>query len=328
MTRQLELFELPATSPMLAVGPALPDPELLAIARLLPPHLHLGASSWSFPGWVGLVYDRTVSERLLAREGLHAYARHPLMRTVSLDRTFYGPIDEGTYARLAASVPEDFRFLVKSHEGCTWARFPDHPRYGAQRGCDNPCFLDPAHAIEQVIQPCVRGLGRRLGVILFQFPPQDLALLGNRPGFADRLRAFLLALPRGPRYAVEIRNHQLLTPRYMQALRAAGAVHCFSVHPRMHELGHQMKLIDLEPDDMVVVRWMLCRHYDAEQARSAFSPYAELLEPDPKTRRAIATLIERAASRPTLVIIGNDAEGCAPQSIEMLARALTRSPTS
>ena len=38
--------------------------------------------SWSFPGWSGLVYDRASTETELARNGLGAYAAHPLFRSV------------------------------------------------------------------------------------------------------------------------------------------------------------------------------------------------------------------------------------------------------
>jgi uncharacterized protein YecE (DUF72 family) len=65
---------------------------MVALARHLSPQLYLGTSSWTFPGWQGLVYDRAASASVLARYGLAAYARHPLLRTVGLDRTFYAPI--------------------------------------------------------------------------------------------------------------------------------------------------------------------------------------------------------------------------------------------
>jgi hypothetical protein len=42
------------------------------------------------------------------QEGLAAYAQIPLLRTVSLDRTFYAPITTVEYARYAAQVPDHF----------------------------------------------------------------------------------------------------------------------------------------------------------------------------------------------------------------------------
>ena len=71
--------------------------------------LYLGTSSWSFPGWAGIVYDSKVSQTTLARHGLAAYARHPLFRTVCIDRTYYSPITAEDFARYESAVPEDFR---------------------------------------------------------------------------------------------------------------------------------------------------------------------------------------------------------------------------
>jgi len=65
-----------------------PSPSLLELAATLPPKLRLGTSSWHYPGWVNLVWDRDYPAALLPRQGLSAYAKHPLFRTLSLDRTF------------------------------------------------------------------------------------------------------------------------------------------------------------------------------------------------------------------------------------------------
>ena len=81
------------------VGPAEPTEAITELAERLPRGLFLGTSSWSFPGWEGLIYDRSASKTTLARKGLAAYARHPLFRSVGLDRTYYAPL---TAEQLAA----------------------------------------------------------------------------------------------------------------------------------------------------------------------------------------------------------------------------------
>ncbi|HSU81850.1 MAG TPA: DUF72 domain-containing protein, partial [Thermoanaerobaculia bacterium] len=142
---QLALFAFePEPAPdRRGVGAAPQSEEVEALGRALPPEVHLGGSTWSFPGWAGLVYDRTHTPSKLAREGLAAYGRHPLLRAVGVDRTHYTPVEAVELAEYRNVVPEDFLFLVKAHEACTLARFPDHARYGAQRGQENPLFLDP-----------------------------------------------------------------------------------------------------------------------------------------------------------------------------------------
>src|SRR5215470_6896343 len=109
----------PAPVPPSGVGTAAVSPAIAAVARCLPSHLYLGTSSWAFPGWQGLVYDRAASASALARHGLAAYAAHPLLRTVCIDRTFYAPLSATDLAAYAAVVPDDFRFMVKAHAWCT-----------------------------------------------------------------------------------------------------------------------------------------------------------------------------------------------------------------
>ena len=82
---QLQMFGLPPEKQG-PVRPAEVPAELAQLAARLRPNLRLGTSSWSFPGWEGIVYDRRVSNARLAKEGLAAYAAHPLFRTVGVDR--------------------------------------------------------------------------------------------------------------------------------------------------------------------------------------------------------------------------------------------------
>src|SRR5262249_31630281 len=155
-TPQLELF---GPAPGVATeerGPPAPAPVtegLQALGTALPRQVRLGTSSWSFPGWTGLVYAREATSESLARAGLPAYAHHPLLRTVGIDRTFYGPVSAEVFRAWAEAVPADFRFLAKAHEALTVPRFPRHERYGARRGEDNPTFLDAAYAEQEVIAP-------------------------------------------------------------------------------------------------------------------------------------------------------------------------------
>jgi len=98
---QLDLFGSTPASRR-SVGPA-PQPDAIVdLGRRLPPDVRLGTSSWSFPGWGDLVWDREATPGALARGGLAAYAAHPLLRTVGLDRTYYGPMPREAMAALIA----------------------------------------------------------------------------------------------------------------------------------------------------------------------------------------------------------------------------------
>ena len=74
--------------------------------------IHLGSSTWTYPGWAGFVWAERYSESQLSKHGL-AYSQHPLLRAVGIDRGFYRPLTASEFERLAQPVPGDFRFTVK-----------------------------------------------------------------------------------------------------------------------------------------------------------------------------------------------------------------------
>ena len=326
---QLHLFSPPPSSEVpdkriQQVSPAPLSPDVEALAASLPETIRLGTSSWSFPGWEGLIYDRPAPQTTLAREGLPLYSRHPLLRTVGVDRTYYRPMTTAQFADYAAQVPETFRFLVKAHEYCTLAGFGDHPRYGTRRGQSNSLFLDPHYATQEVIGPFMDGLKDKAGPLLFQFSPQDDARLAGSGSFVERLCQFLDRLPRGPVYAVELRNATLFTPEYVDALSAVGACHCLNGHPSMPPIREQAALVQPERGRAVVVRWMQARHLSYQAAKQKYAPFNRIVDADPMSRRAIAELCLDGSVRqqPTYVIVNNKAEGCAPLSIVQLARQI------
>jgi len=279
--------------------------------------------SWSYAGWRGLVYAPETNVKRLAQDGLAAYAAHPLLRAVEIDRSYYEPLPVEAFQGQAAQTPDDFRFLVKAHQECTIRRFPVHARYGNRRGEPNGRYLDSSYAADAVIGPTAEGLGAKLGAILFQFPPHEP---GSPEAFAGELAAFLEALPRNVSYAVEVRNPELVTPAYARALTAGDALHCHNVWGDMPSVLRQAKVLPPLTRRLLVVRWLMRRGEQYEQAGARFQPFDRVLDEDPANRESVATLVSKAAAHdvPSLVLVDNKAEGCAPESIVRLARAITR----
>ena len=150
---------LARAAPAGTVAPAWLDEELFRLGRQLPPSVHLGTSSWSFPGWQGIVYSLQHTEAQLARHGLAAYSQHPILRAVGIDRTFYQPLTVADYTRYTAQVPEHFRFLVKAPalvSDAVTRRERGAPADG------NPHFLDPIAAREHFVLPALEGLGAHI----------------------------------------------------------------------------------------------------------------------------------------------------------------------
>jgi uncharacterized protein YecE (DUF72 family) len=319
------------------VLPATPPAEIHEAAQALPHEIRLGTSSWSFPGWEGIVYGEAYSDSKLARDGLQAYGEHPLLRTVSIDRSFYAPLSVADYLRYAQQVGEGFRFIVKAPASVTDATLR------AGRGepiADNPCFLDAQLATNEFVTPCLEGLGAKAGALVFQFPPLPERILADPSAFVERLGAFFDALPKlpsfeqgagedhRPAYALEIRDACLLTPRLIRMLRERGVRYCVGLHARMPDPLRQaaaLALLDGDaPAGPLIVRWSLHGGFKYEQAKAKYEPFNRLVDEDPSTRSALAELAARyaIAGQPVLIVTNNKAEGSAPLSCAALAREI------
>lgn len=310
--RQPELFSSGPAAPV-DVSPRAAD--LAPLAARLPEGLRLGTSSWTFPGWSELVYDREASPGVLASHGLAAYARHPLLTCVGLDRTYYGPMPVSALRQYREQTPAGFRFVVKADRRLL---FPGGP------GSDPEVFLNPGWARDQVAGPLHEGLGNKLAAILYQFPPMTPSAVGGPRPFAERLYRFLAALPGTAPAVVEIRTSALLTDDYASALQHAGACHGYVVHPEMPDLGVQALRVPPVEGGTAVIRWMLQPGYRYPEAREAWAPFSSIQAPDPVSRGHVARLARAAlgAGAQALIVVNNKAEGCSPLSVQALARDL------
>lgn len=289
--------------------------------------LRLGASTWSYPGWAGLVWDRPYSEPLLARHGLAAYARHPLMRCVCVDRSFYRPLTAAQYEGLGQQVGNDFRFLVKGPALVCDAQARDENGRGRQA---NPAFLDPTLSNQAFIQPALDGLGTKLGALVFQLSPLPPAWLDDMKPTLDRLDRLLAALPslkeRSPDgvIAIEVRDPQWLTEDFVEVLKHHGASYCLGLHPKLPPIDEQLWILRRLWPSPLVCRWNLHRRHGPfgyEEAEQRYGDYSQLVDPDVFTRATLARVARATAlaGLPAYIGISNHAEGCAPLSAQALA---------
>jgi uncharacterized protein YecE (DUF72 family) len=298
---------------------------------MLPTDIRLGTSSWFFPGWRGLVYDGVHAQVALSRQGLAAYAQIPLLRTVSLDRTFYGPISAVDYQRYARQVPDHFSFVVKAPALVCDAMARDEEGRGK---IANPHFLDAAIATREFVVPCLEGLGAKAGPLVFQVSPLPRSLVEEAATLVERLAAFFAALPRQlgkhqPLYALELRNSELLTPRLMKMLAGAGVRYCIGLHDRMPEVERQeaaLKVLDGEAPGPLVVRWNLHRGFLYQAAKQRYEPFDKLVDEDGESRRILARLAAETfkAGQKVWIAANNKAEGSAPLSLLKLAEEIAK----
>lgn len=334
MSRQPGLFEQSAPPPRRRsaageVRPAWDSPLLQAPA--LPTDIRLGTSSWFFPGWRGLVYDGVHPQVALSKQGLAAYAQIPLLRTVSLDRTFYAPITTVQYQRYAQQVPDHFNFVVKAPALVCDAVMRDEEGRGK---VPNAHFLDAAIAAREFVVPCLEGLGAKAGPLVFQVSPLPRSLVEEAATLVERLSAFFAALPtelgkHRPLYALELRNAELLTPRLMKMLAGAGVRYCVGLHDRMPEVERQeaaLKALDRDTPGPLVVRWNLHRGFLYQAAKQRYEPFNQLVDEDPETRLVLARMAADSfkAGQKVWITVNNKAEGSAPLSLLKLAEEIAK----
>ncbi|WP_310327208.1 DUF72 domain-containing protein [Roseateles asaccharophilus] len=308
------------------VQPAPVSDEDQALAAALSPHVHLGTSTWSYPGWQGLVWAGRHSEATLSRTGLPAYSAQPLLRAVGIDRGFYKPLAASEFQRHAEQVPRGFRFTVKAPSLVSDPLLRSEDGRGQQ---PNPLFLDPTAALQDFIAPAYEGLGASIGALVFQISPLPGSMLARMNEQFDRLHALLLALPKPPAgvLCVEVRDAAWLTRDLADLLRDTGATYCLGLHPKLPPLAEQLPLLRALWPGPMVARWNLNRLHGAygyEEAEKKYGEFSEMLDPDPETRAELARVIRgtAGAGQDCFVTISNKAEGSAPLSVRALAQAV------
>lgn len=327
---QDSLFSLDEAPAEGSVRPASQGAQLAALAQQLPDTLRLGTSSWHYPGWATLVWDRLYSEAQLSRDGLSAYAAHPLFRTVGVDRGFYKPLTTEQYAGYAAQVPADFRFVIKAPSLVTDAQL----RSGDGKALEaNPAFLSEEAAASTFVEPALAGLGNKLGALVFQISPLPGSWLKQMPRLIAQLHRLLASLPALQAHApeaviaVEVRDPEWLTTEFIAALRDTGATYCLGLHAKMPPISEQLPILRALWPGPLVCRWNLNPVHGAygyEEAHAQYSPYNKLVDPDPETRAALARVIAGTvgAGQRAYVTLSNKAEGCSPLSAIALAHAI------
>ncbi|MEM7308251.1 MAG: DUF72 domain-containing protein [Planctomycetota bacterium] len=161
--------------------------------------LYVGTSGYAYKEWVGPFYPEDVSKN----DWLSYYAGR--LSGVEINNSFYRVPRTEVVEKWAASVPADFRFVLKVTRRVThFSRLKET--------ADEPM---------QWMCKAAEALGERRGPLLFQLPP-------NLRADVDRLRDFLGRLPAGMRPAFEFRHASWLSPEVAEVLGAAGATLCLA----------------------------------------------------------------------------------------------------
>jgi uncharacterized protein YecE (DUF72 family) len=143
--------------------------------------------------------------------------------TVEVDSTFYRTPSVATVNGWANKTPEGFLFALKVPQEIT------HKKILADCDAEFEKFVDTVDCLGD----------DKLGPMLLQFPYFNTTAIKSGKEFLARLEAFLKKLPKGYKFAVEIRNKQWLTAEFFDLLRAHNVAYALidqSWMPRASEI--------------------------------------------------------------------------------------------
>jgi uncharacterized protein YecE (DUF72 family) len=165
-----------------------------------PGELRVGTSGYSYKEWRGSFYP----EKLPNNEMLSFYAKH--FPTVEINHSFYRMPAESMLLNWAKSVPEGFRFALKTNQQITHIK--------RLRNCEETLkrFLEVASVLQD---------GDHLGPVLVQLPP---TFRFDKP----LLEEFLALRPPAFRFAFEVRHPSWYTEETYAVLRARGTALCLA----------------------------------------------------------------------------------------------------
>ncbi len=161
-------------------------------------NLFVGTSGYSYKEWKGPFYPEDLSDKQM----LSFYGTR--LNTVEINNTFYRLPKETVLVSWGEQVPENFRFSIKASQKITHIkRLKD--------------VLDETEYLFRI----VRVLGKKLGVVLFQLPP-------NLKKDLPRLQTFLKQVPSETRVAFEFRHATWFDEETLGCLRDHNASLCIA----------------------------------------------------------------------------------------------------
>ncbi|GAQ85151.1 hypothetical protein KFL_002210160 [Klebsormidium nitens] len=163
--------------------------------------LYVGTSGWDYKDWKGPVYP----EKLSKKDWFSHYCS--VFSTVEVNNTFYRLPAPEVFAAWGQQAPEGFTYALK------FSRFGSHMKK----------LTDPQGTVGLFVERASHLGGSLAGPVLVQLPPRFSA---NAP----RLDAFLSEVPRGARWAVEMRDPSWLCEDVYAVLRRHNAALCIHDH--------------------------------------------------------------------------------------------------
>jgi uncharacterized protein YecE (DUF72 family) len=289
--------------------------------------VHFGSSSWKYPGWKGIIYQRKYpTQRAFNQECLAEYSQ--LFPTVCADFALYDFPDAEQMRVIHDQTADDFKLSLKVTDRITIKRYPELPRFGELAGTENPDFLNVQLFEDAFIKP-LDHLRNKQGVIIFEFSTFRPSSGMTFDRFVELLDRFLSRLPRHCVYAVEIRNREFVRNEYLKVLTSHGVAHVLNNWTRMPPILEQVQIGGILTGPFSVARALLKPGRTYEEAVQLFQPYDRIKEELPDLRLGLYESIRAclAEGKQIYVYVNNRAEGNSPKTIEGILDMLDKYPS-
>ena len=198
-----------------------------------PAGIRLGTSAFTAAGWPGSFYP----EGMKPADYLTFYATK--FDTVELDSTFYRTPAIAVVRGWNSKTPKGFLFAAKIPQVIT------HEKVLVDCESDLNHFLKTMDELEE-----------KLGPLLFQFGYFNQKAFKASEEFIARLDPFLKKLPKGYRFAVEIRNKNWLDERFADVLRKHNVALALIDQAWMPRIDAVTAKFDPITTDFTYVRWL------------------------------------------------------------------------
>ena len=223
------------TPTVLSMGPTI----------LSPAEIHLGTSAFTAAGWEGSCYP----EGLKPAQYLPYCAQH--FDTIEIDSKFYRTPNSSVVRNWYAKTPSGFIFVAKVPQEIAHRKVPNN--------CDAE-WKQFLHAMDL--------LGEKLGPLLFQFGYFGKSSFATVHDFLAILVRFLDKLPKGYKFAVEIRNKHRLVERLATVLRDRQIALALTDQSWMPRRAEWFEDFDPITADFTYIRWLGDREGIEQQTKT------------------------------------------------------------
>lgn len=279
------------------------------------PDIAIGACSFNYPSWEGLVYSPESGTNYLQQ-----YAEK--YNTVEIDRWFWSLFGENkvllpkpeTVQEYLTSTPDTFRFTIKVPNSITLTHF--YQKKKSDPLLPNPHFLSES-LFERFLET-IDPLQEKIDCLIFQFEYLNKQKIASHKAFIELLDTFFSSQRIDFPVAIEIRNKNYLNRAYFTFLNEHSLCHVFmegywmphieEVYFRYYDFIRHKTIIRLMGDDR------------KDMEKRTGNQWNSIVEPKDNDILAIAKMIRDLQHRniSVTVNVNNHYEGSAPLSIEKM----------